>query len=215
MHHVAHGRSHQITFKGKGSAWPITLGMQYIFWQQLLVGIGREIVLNYTNNLLHNDTSMQHNTLTMNKKWSTQGRWFAKGGWYFFRNPKHRLLADIRIFCVHHLGNRLRKTITFGSYLHRAYAFNLGGGYEQQLTNYLSFTSRLSMEWQRFTQFSNQECYNINYKQPAIYLQMGLSIQLAKNNASKKTKSIQNIYTKRKVDDLSKLEEMQDLLDLY
>ena len=70
------------------------------------------------------------------------------------------------------------KSITLGPYVHQAFAFRrVGLGYEKKLTKYPSLTSRLSIEWQQFKQFSKQE-YNIIYKHPAIYLQIGLSVHL-------------------------------------
>lgn len=171
---------YQAKFVGKGVALPITLGIQYTFAQQFLVGAGREIVLNYTNKLRQKDNSVKCKELIMRKKWSAQGRWFARGGWYAFYNPKQRLFADIRLFCVHHLGSELYKTLTFGPYLYRAFAYNIGLGYERQLTGILSFTSRISMELQPFKQFPNKRSYNIAYTQSAIYMQMGLSIWFSK-----------------------------------
>ncbi|MBX9889863.1 MAG: hypothetical protein K2X94_01135, partial [Amoebophilaceae bacterium] len=63
-YNVARGGSNTI-FKGKGSAWPITFGLQYRFCKKLLVGIGKEIVLNHTSQLLHNDTSIENKLLKL------------------------------------------------------------------------------------------------------------------------------------------------------
>lgn len=206
-------KNNNISFKGKGSAIPITLGVQYTFWEQLIVGVGRELIFNYTTKLVHSNTST---TLSLHKTWSAQGRWFAKCGWYCFNNESHRLFVDIRLFYVHHLGNMLRKTITFGSYLHQAAAYNIGFGYEQQVTDCFSLTSRLAVEWQRFKQFASQSSYNIVYSQPAIYVQVGLSMQLPQSNgcASSQKKTIKSSKRiKSKISQSPALTETQDLLD--
>ena len=178
VYNVSHGGSNAI-FKGKGAAWPITLGVQYKFLKKLFVGIGREIVLNHTSQLLHNDALIENKLLKLAKKWSAQGRWFLQGGWYFFHHTKHSIFGDIGIMYVHHLGGKLRRAIASTSYLHQTYSINPGIGYERKLTDYLSVTSRFSMEWQRFKEFSNQS-YNIIYTKPAIYLQIGLAVRAAK-----------------------------------
>ncbi|WP_339044423.1 hypothetical protein [Cardinium endosymbiont of Tipula unca] len=202
---------HQPSFKGKGEAFPITLAIQYTFWEQLIVGVGRELVFNYTNKLVHHNSST---TLIIHKKWSAQGRWFAKCGWYCFNNGNHRLFTDIRLFYVHHLGNMLRKTMTFGSYLHQAAAYNIGFGYEQQFTDYFSLVSRLAVEWQRFKQFSSHHPYNIVYHQPALYLQVGLSMRLAQYSRRKVLKKEHGKAVNNKTTRPRDLEDTQDLLDL-
>lgn len=211
IYHLHNGNTYQPSFKGKGGAFPITLGVQYAFWEQLLVGVGRELIFNYTNKLVHTNSSTE---LAIPKKWSAQGRWFAKCGWYYFSNGNHRLFADTRLFYVHHLGNILRKTMTFGSYLHQAAAYNFGLGYEQQLTDCFALTARISVEWQRFKQFASQYPYNIVYHQPAVYLQVGLSMRLAKCSRHKVLKKEHGKSVKNKTAPPQDLEETQDLLDL-
>lgn len=212
---IEQGSWENATFQGKGFGLPITLGIQYVFGQQLLVGIGREIVFNAINSLVHNDNSIKHKAYTLDKKWSAQGRWFAKCGWYAFNNKKHRFLGDIRLFYVHHLGRIFSTLVTFGSYLHQALTYNLGLGYEQQLTDYLSSTTRLSMEFHSFKQFSNKSYdYNIQYKQPAIYLQVGLSIRPTKYTPHKYLENKKYQNKKYKLNDINKLEGLQNLLDL-
>ncbi|WP_243517158.1 MULTISPECIES: hypothetical protein [unclassified Candidatus Cardinium] len=213
---ITQGSAENATFKGKGWAIPITLGIQYTLWKRLLVGIGREIVFNATNQLVHNDETIDHKEYIPNKKWSTQGRWFAKLGWYPFNNENYRFFTDIRIFRVHHLDTVLPNLVGFGDYIHQALAYNFGLGYEQQLTNYLACTTRLAMELQKFKQFSNDtpHNYNIHYKQPAIYLQLGLAIRFAKYKSSNDLTNQDYQNNNRKPNDLSKVEGLQDLLDL-
>lgn len=208
--YLHNGSTYQPSFKGNGGAFPITLGMQYTFWEQLLVGVGREIIFNYTSKLVHSNSST---ALVIQKKWSAQGRWFAKCGWYYFSNGNHRLFVDARLFYVHHLGNMLRKTMTFGSYLHQAAAYNFGLGYEQQLTGYFALTSRIAVEFQRFKQFSNQYPYNIVYHQPAVYFQVGLSMRLAKYSRHEVLKKDHG-KAKNKTAPPQDFKETQDLLDL-
>ncbi|WP_419241641.1 hypothetical protein [Cardinium endosymbiont of Nabis limbatus] len=201
--------SKNTTFEGKGLGIPITLGIQYIFWKQLFVGVGREAVFNATKKLVHNDDNIAHKQYAMPKKWSVQGRWFAKCGWYAFSNEQYKFFGDIRLFYVRHLGHMFSTLVTFGDYLHQAVAYNFGLGYEQQLTNYLAGTARLSVELQKFKQFSNKEVhgYNISYKQPAIYLQVGLSIRKYLKNKKDQTKA-------HKLNNINKLDGLQNLLDL-
>lgn len=212
---IEHGGSENAAFQGKGWGVPITLGIQYVFWQQLLVGVGREVVFNATNRLVHNDKNIKHKEYAMHKKWSAQGRWFAKCGWYAFSNEKRRFFGDIRLFHVHHFGRMFSTLVTFGPYLHQALAYNVGLGYEQQLTDYLSCTARLSIELQRFEQFSNKKSYNYNiqYKQPAIYLQVGLSMRSTKYNPFKHLKNKECQDKNQQLNGISKLEGLQDLLD--
>ncbi|TSJ81307.1 MAG: hypothetical protein NMK33_02285 [Candidatus Cardinium sp.] len=200
-------------FQGKEWGIPITLGIQYIFWQRLLVGVGKEVVFNATNRLLHNDDHIKHKAYIMPKKWSVQGRWFAKCGWYAFNGKKHRFFGDIRLFHIRHLGSMFARVVTFGPYLHEALAYNFGLGYEQQLTGYLSWITRLSVELQSFKQFtSKKSCdYNIAYKQLAIYLQVGLSIRA---NPLKHFKNKKDQNENHRFNDISKLKGLQNLLDL-
>lgn len=213
---IAHGGPANASFKGIGWSVPITLGIQYVCWQQLLIGVGREMVFNATNRLVHNDAHIKHKEYSTHTKWSTQGRWFVKGGWYAFSNEKHRLFGDIRLCYVHHLGRICAALVPFGPYLHRALAYNLGLGYEQQLTDYLSCTARLSVEQQKFKQFSNTKAYdyNIQYRQRAIYLQVGLSMRCTRYDRSKHLENTEYHNKNYSLNDVSKLEGLQDLLDL-
>lgn len=210
--HIADGSSQNASFRGIGFGMPITLGLQYVLWQQLLIGLGAEIVVNATNQLVHNDDHITHKTYLIDKKWSTQGRWFAKCGWYAFNNAKHRFFTDIRLCYVHHSGNKFPWLITLGPYLYHTLAYNFGLGYEQQLTDYLSCTVRLAMEQQKFKQFPDQQSYNIHYKQPAIYLQVGLSMRFAKDNPSNHLKNKECHGKNHELDSISNLEGLQDLL---
>lgn len=213
---VAHSGAENASFKGIGWGMPITLGIQYVCWKQLLIGVGGETVFNATNRLVHNDEHIKHKEYSTPTKWSMQGRWFGKCGWYMFSNEKYRLFGDIRLYYVHHLGCIRAALVPFGPYLHQALAYNLSLGYEQQLTDYLSCIARLYMERQTFKQFSNKKAYdyNIKYRQPAIYLQVGLSIRCTRYDRSKYLENTEYHNKNHSLNSISKLEGLQDLLDL-
>ncbi|MEF2232835.1 MAG: hypothetical protein V3580_02050 [Candidatus Cardinium sp.] len=214
--HTAYGgRVTNTAFQGKGLGLPITLGIQYICWKQLFVGMGREMVFNRTYKLLHNNEDITHKAYILHKKWSTQGRWFVKCGWYMVSHQKHRFFGDIRLFYVQHLGHMFSKLVTFGPYLHQALAYNLGLGYEQQLTDYFSCITRLSMERQRFKQFTHTKSYdyNIQYKQPALYLQVGISMRPVKQAPYKALKCKEPQCKNNTLNHITKLEGLQDLLE--
>lgn len=181
--HVQGSRSYAVDFTAKGFLIPITLALQYDFQScPLFIGIGREMVLSYIATWRHHDHMIPNKTLQVNR-WMVQGRWLAKIGWYIIRNEKHRFFLDMRLCYVHHLGSCFRKVITFGSYLHQALAYNLGGGYERQFTDRFLYTTRLAVEWQSFKQFPACSS-NIAYKQLSLYLQIGLSMQCASASSS-------------------------------
>ncbi|WP_162789946.1 hypothetical protein [Cardinium endosymbiont of Sogatella furcifera] len=213
--HTAYGRVTNTAFQGKGLGLPITLGIQYICWKQLFVGIGREMLFNRTDKLIHNDDDITYKAYILHKKWSTQGRWFVKCGWYMFSDQKHRFFGDMRLFYVQHLGHIFSKLVTFGPYLHQALAYNLGLGYERQFTDYLSCIMRLSMEKQKFKQFTDTKShdYNIQYKQPALYLQVGLSIRPIKYTPYKTLKCKERQCKDNTLNDITKLEGLQELLE--
>lgn len=210
---IEYSSTEKTEFQGKGLGVPVTLGIQYLCGQRLFIGLGREMIFNATNRLTHYYNHIPRKAYHTHKKWSAQGRWFAKCGWYAFGNEKHRFFGDMRLFYVHHLGSRLARLVTFGPYLHHTVAYNFGVGYEQQLTDYLSYTMRFAMEWQRFKQFANK-IYNIQYTQPAIYLQMGLAVRCTKCNLDNHLKN-RACHTKpHTLNDPTKLDGLQDLLDL-
>ncbi|MGI2298786.1 hypothetical protein ACRRVB_03275 [Candidatus Cardinium hertigii] len=209
----AYGRNEKIQFQGKGLGLPITLGIQYLCGQRLFIGLGREMIFNATSRLTLDHNHISDKAYRMHQKWSAQGRWFAKCGWYAFDNEKHRFFGDMRLFYVHHLGNKLARLVTFGPYLHQTVAYNFGVGYEQQLTDYLSYTMRFAMELQTFKQFDHKN-YNIYYRQPAIYLQVGLSMRCTKCNRQNHLNNKACHTKNHTLNDPSKLDGLQDLLDL-
>lgn len=207
-----------VTFEGKAFTLPITLGVQYLCWEQLLIGLGGEILLNAPTTLFHNDQAISYKAYNMAPKWCKQGRWFAKCGWYPFYNisKKYRFFGDVRCFYVHHSGDIFPRFLTFGLYLYRSLAYNFGLGYEQQCTDYLSYTMRLAVELHKFNQFANKKSfdYNISYEQPAIYLQIGISVRCTKYDSSQSQKNKTYQPKKHKLDDITKVEGLQDLLGL-
>lgn len=213
LHRVVHGTNYESSFQGRGAAWPITLAGEYTFWNKLVVGMGKEIVCNHIAKLKHNDTSMPHAIYELSRKWSVQGRWFAKGGCYVLHTVRHKLLLDLRFFWVHHFGNKLYKAFTFGSYLHQTMAWNGGIRYEKSLTRLFSFTARLSLERQRFKQFSTQ-AENIAYNQHAGYAQVGILLHLGHKDDSLKIKEILPKNTLHPATDAFTQQEDNDLLDL-
>ncbi len=214
LHRVAHGTNYQTSFQGRGAAWPITLVGEYTFWNKLVVGIGKEIVCNRIAQLKHDDTSMPDTIYKLPQKWFFQGRWLAKGGWYLLHTERHKFLLDLRFFWVYHFGNNLYKTFTFGSYLHQTMAWNGGIRYEKPLTRLVSLSTRLSLERQRFKQFSDQ-AENIVYNQHAAYVQVGLLLHLGQKKASfLKTKEMIPENTLHTITDVSIQQEAPELLDL-
>jgi len=170
--------SNNALFQGKGWAFPIAFVLKYTFVERLFFAFGREFLLKHLSELSHNDHKIRNKVLKFNQKKSAEGRWLWQGGWYFFHSAKHKFFGDFSFFYVHHMGDKFHAAIFAGDYIHKAYAFNPGIGYEKQLTDYLSWTTRFSVEWQQFKEFQTQ-AYNIMYRIPAIYLELGLAIKLA------------------------------------
>ncbi|MGI2299674.1 hypothetical protein [Candidatus Cardinium hertigii] len=210
---IEYSDTEKTKFQGKGLGVPVTLAIQYLCGQRLFIGLGREMIFNATSRLTHYHNHIPCKAYHMDQKWSAQGRWFAKCGWYAFGNEKHRFFGDMRLFYVRHLGSNLAKLVTFGPYLHQTVAYNFGLGYEQQLTDYLSYTMRFAMELQRFKQFA-YKTYNIQYRQPAIYLQVGLSMRCTKYNTDNHFKNRAYHTKNHTLNDPNKLNGLQDLLDL-
>lgn len=166
------------SFKGYGMALPFTFGLVYHFKKPFVIGLGKEIVINRIGPLHYYHMLNHEFDFRVYNPWFMQSRAFMQGGWYLFQYAKHKIMTDIRLLLIHHVGDKWHQVILPFVYLYQTIAYNFGLTYEHSLSDHLALTTRWALEYQRFKEFGNHSSFNVYYTQPAMYIQCGLAMKI-------------------------------------
>lgn len=168
------------SFKNVSLSVPITPSLHYTLFKKVRIGGGVNFEINFLQKLQptsHKGALGDFKT-SSNQYYSV--KYFGLVGYNIIQRPNYAFVFDSQIgeFC--NLGEDVSAFFKEHTYLQKSLFFNIGIGYERNITEYSRFLTRLTYEAKSLKdKFNAHPSGYVKMRQPAIYLQVGIGFNVA------------------------------------
>lgn len=175
-------------FKNVGLSVPLTPSLHYTLFKKVRIGGGGTLEINFLQKLKPSSSKGELGDFKTSGNKHYNVKYFGLLGYNITQRPDYSLVLDSQIGESFNLGEDVgvlfKKDVT---YLHRGLFFNIGIGYERNITKYFRLLTRLAYEVKNpENKFKDHPDGSVKIGQSAIYLQVGISFNLAKDIEDKR-----------------------------
>ncbi len=203
-------------FENIGVNFPITLGLHYTLFKLIRIGGGTTFQINLLKNLKPTRNSEKVKPIETLADYFYDIKYFGLLGVNLIHQPnKYYVVVDTHIGSIADVGDEVDVYFKKHTSVRNTWFADLGVSYERVITNSFRLLGRLAYEYKAYKDtFSGHKGY-INLNQQALFLQVGLSFNLAKSvkdkyhpqaaaQANNKTPGNKGKNNKNKVGDTAK-----------